>query len=111
MMKTKAELMNGNVGTKTCDTEDGKTQLTGFSRLWVLVILSVIIDWTAIIMATVSLQVSGIKNQTIINVIGSTIGFSHFDLVAFILDSVKRVKITRSNHIKSIETPKKSQTE
>jgi hypothetical protein len=110
MMKQRAELMDGNVGSTNGESEESKSHLSGFRRLWGFVIVAVVLDWTAVIMTIYSFQVAGVKNQTIINVFAGSIAFSHCDLVAFILDSVKRVKIKSSNKTKSNPSEMKTTT-
>jgi hypothetical protein len=115
MMTNKAKLMELKVSSVTeHDNNEGESQVvvTGMYRLVGLVALALVIDWTAVISTIYSLQITGGKKfQTIMNVYAGSIAFSHVDLVAFILHSVKRVKLKTSNKSTSnIRTDYKSQS-
>jgi hypothetical protein len=112
MMTNKAKLMELKVSSVDENENEAESQVvvTGMYRLVALVVLALIIDWTAVISTIYSLQVTGGKKiQTIMNVFAGSIAFSHIDLVAFILHSVKSVKLKTSNKSSSnLRTDQKS---
>jgi hypothetical protein len=100
LMKLKADLMQNQStwGKETVMTtkasKPSEAKIEGMGRLMAIVFSAIVVDWTAVTVTVLSFYATNVLDATIINVIGGSIAFIHLDLVAFILQSVKRVKIT-----------------
>jgi hypothetical protein len=102
MVTNKAKLLQSpstHAQSSIVSVETTKTkeyEIAGLKKMVLLVSIAILIDWTATISTIMSLQIPQPKERTIINVFASSIAFFHIDLVAFILTTIKQVKVVRS---------------